>query len=183
MFIGPGDRAGHPRISAAPIQSGTVFPGAPADRDLFYHTGRDILYFYNAALGQWHSVHISTLDFGVGNVNVPRTNTGSQYAINPWTSVHDIYALDGKFTFYNTANTAGNYFTVQFLKYIGGTSSNLGASQSGLFDTQNAFVSHTITINTLVASTANAFECVMTRTSGGPNIFYGAPLITYRLIG
>lgn len=173
--------AGTKQIGMGPIASfGAAFPSAVYTGQRFYRTDRNIEYFYDGT--RWLSTQLFTLVFPTrqaGSV-APSVAGSSSFAVKPWAS-YDIYVLDGEIASYSTTTTASNYFTYQFKSYDGATIADLGSSTTGQNDTQNAFVRHTITINTLVSSSIEAFEFSQSST-GVVSVTIVAD-VTYRLVG
>lgn len=167
----------------AGLASGTAFPGAPADNDLFYRTDRDILYFYHSASTQWLSVHKHSLPINVMQVNTVLNATGTNFAgmANPWYDLYAVYVEDVALAYFinNTSNwdvlirTAADATVTTISTFAGLTQAPTANRWRGIRNTG---------VNAVVAKTVPWFTMDLIKNSGTAGCYF-IPVITYRLVG
>lgn len=162
------------------VDSGTSFPGSPSDRDLFFRSDRDLLYFYDLANTQWltTTLYIQTLSPDKAQ---PQSTTFALRA-PVMTADYDLWIEDFRAaTFISAATPASNSFSLQPLKSDAGTNTNMGTAVNTTGNTQNQWARHKITVGASLGTGVEEVSLSCTNT-GTPNGYVTA-MYTYRLIG
>jgi hypothetical protein len=160
------------------VASGTAFPGSPADRDLFFRTDRDILYFWDNANSHWLSqeLFISQLSGVNTSATLPFTaGSLSAYGPAPLGAVYDHWLIDfcGT-TIMTNGSVSSNYYSM--------SCSPSGAVISTATNTQNVWTHKRTAINAVQTAGNWGFDVTFTKNGGGA-VMYATFSVTYRLIG
>ncbi len=148
--------------------SGTSFPTAAADGQLFYRTDTRILYEYNASATRWLSLDrkyvpgVGTRGLnGVGNV------TG---VISFWSLFEDVY-IESWVTLVRTSSTndGSNFTTASLIKQNPAQSNTTVSSFSTAADSVSTNIIHTVSIAAVVAAASFPILYVNLVATGSPN--------------
>ena len=95
------------------ITSGTSFPGSPSDRDLFYRTDRDLLYFYDLANTRWLTVTLYHGLMSIAQSLMPAATSGQTMLRAHIPNDYDVLLIEWEGSVYvNTTNNGSNYWTL-----------------------------------------------------------------------
>lgn len=170
------------------INSGTSFPVSPTDREIFYRTDRDILYFYDLANTRWLSVQLYREQIAMLPSSLTPVST-SGIAVGrlaPWHTTYDLWCEDFWFAAgISTTNNGSNYWTFALKKYT----PNLGASvtmasRNTSADTVGVTATAQVAIDALLTPGSYNFMQVEATKTGAPDVFsIAAMAMSYRLVG
>lgn len=157
---------------------GTSFPGSPSSGDRFLRTDRNIRYFYDGT--RWLSEQLFRVAMGYGdNPTIPLTATKAAALRfdNPEGGVWSIYVESLHFGTYLTAGSTVWTIATTVL----GIGTSLGSTTTS-GDAATTATNHTVTVNTVFASSVAAFQVDFTKTSGSGNVYPHGSML-YRLVG
>lgn len=167
-------------IGGSALNSGTSFPGSPADGDWFYRTDRNILYFYKASITRWLSVD-KQYGTAFGESQLMATST----VPNIWGRFpifEDIYVETINVISYiggeASGNNGSNYYTYAFSDAVG-TIATLDTSA----DSPAVYYNKSATINAIKTSGTNHLLTALITKTGTPGLNYSGWTFTFRQAG
>ena len=156
------------------ISSGSSFPGSPSDNDLFYHTGHDLLAFYDGT--RW----LSTTEYELSafmNGAAGQTADASVY-IKPIRADGDTYLTK---MFASTRVIVANTWVLN-LMYIGAAGAQTSiATLSTAGDASNTESRHEVDINALVPNGAYHLMMFMDEQTGSTSCT-ASVIVRYRRV-
>jgi hypothetical protein len=165
--------------SGGGIDSGTSFPGSPANNDLFHRTDHDKLYFYDGT--RWLTIHEYDLAPGWFDTAaaLSGTNTLARYPVR---QDFGMYLTRWNIVTFQTNGTpASNHMTVALTRLTGANAANDITTFLTNGDTASNWVNHDQAINAVLDATARSIRTVATET-GTVTGFIAAQSLSYRLI-
>lgn len=172
--------------SSGGISSGTAFPGAPSDNDLFFRTDRGLMYYYRNSLSKWHTTNLY-------RVTMPNT-----IAANTTTATGDLGRLTGpassgyawylerfEWTAYVvTTNDGTRYWTCQLEQFDGGTKTSVGSALSTVSLAADQY--HALSTTSVAGEKANTveeFQFTATKVSTAGTLIVAPATLVYRMVG
>jgi len=165
------------------LESGTSFPGSPADGNWFYRTDRNVLYFWKASVSRWLTVDLKYAQLGAtGAIN------GTFAATNNFGYLplfEDVYVE--KFnvaTFVQTTNNGTNFWSLQGNKYTAANVATAIASFDTSADTVATWTQHSVAVNALILASGFAvLQGLVSAKTGTPGGMFVASMLTLRAAG
>jgi hypothetical protein len=159
------------------VDSGTSFPGSPANNDIFYRTDRDILYFYDGT--RWLTVNLFTDQVGFWS----NVSAGTTAQSPVWTDAYDQYLVDFRAVMYTSSGSSGSaYWRIDLYTPDGTTLGSTVASVNNASATNASYDRKTASIGALLGTGKDGFVADLVKVTT-PGTFYGGCMVTYRLVG
>lgn len=162
-------------------RTGSAFLSAPVDGDVWFRADRKIEYYWDEGEGLWLSTTPFTLDFGGPSTSLASTVTNLDMitALNPWSGLFDIFAMDVSFGGYLTASGS---WTAQLRSVDGGSVSTAISSWTHSTPVGVWTPSGPLAIGQVISADIELIQFGATQNSGSAT-FYGAACVRYRLVG
>jgi hypothetical protein len=163
------------------VDTGTSFPGTPAEDDLFYRTDLNLFCFYDGT--RWLTVN----QYVIPLTNSSQFSTGK--TLSTASMMTGVAALAPTYDFWMetfywssqviTTNNGTNYWDVKLTKYTTTTQATIVTGSTGTApDTAGDIVSHATTVGALLGSSADIFAVDITKVlSPGAFTLHGATVV------
>lgn len=171
--------------SSEGVSSGTAFPSAPSDGDLFYRTDLGRIYFYDDANTRWLSVQQFVIPLGNSDFLNPRNanTTPLTRCTFPYCGVFSF--LVERFqasVFCSATNNGSNFFTVALTKNTTTANTQI-ASFTTSAQTQNQYAAYDVAVDTVLDTTIVGGVDVRLVETGTVGNCYVMSSLVGRLVG